>query len=149
MTEDITTLIPHRPPFLFVDKVTAITETGITTEKMISSKESFFQGHYPGNPIMPGVLICEAVFQSGAILISRILKDSGMSLTDSASVPVITRIKNVKFKNMVRPNNLLQMQVELIEKIGGAYFMKGAAKVNGKVVVRVEFAATVTDKVKQ
>ena len=123
-----------------MDQIIDITKIKITTEKRVKSNESFFKGHYPGNPIMPGVLVCEAVFQSGAILVSSTQKKSSTSEIDSKGVPVLTRIKDVKFKNMVRPDDLLRIQVELAEKIGGAYFMKGVARVDGKVAVRVEFA---------
>lgn len=95
---------------------------------------------------MPGVLICEAVFQSGAILLTSTQKNPGTPEIDSKGVPVLTRIKDVKFKNMVKPDDLLQIQVELVEKIGGAYFMKGVARVDSKVVVRVEFAVTISTK---
>tara|TARA_B100002003_G_scaffold227976_1_gene235947 strand:- start:149 stop:541 length:393 start_codon:yes stop_codon:yes gene_type:complete len=128
-----------------VDQIIDITKEKITTEKRVKFDEPFFKGHYPGNPIMPGVLVCEAVFQSGAILLSSICKDSGTSVIDSKGVPVLTRIKDVKFKNIVRPNNLLQIQVDLAERIGGAYFMKGVAMVDGKVAVRVEFAVTIAN----
>ena len=138
-------MIPHRPPFLFVDKIIDITEIKITTEKKVNSNESFFKGHYPGNPIMPGVLVCEAVIQSGAILVFSTYKNSGTSQIGSKGVPVLTRIKDVKFKNIVRPNDLLLIQVELAEKIGGVYFMKGVARVNGKVAVRLEFAVASTN----
>jgi len=138
-------LIPHRPPFLFVDQIIDITKIKITTEKRVKSNEPFFKGHYPGNPIMPGVLVCEAIFQSGAVLVSSTYKNSGTSAIDSKGVPVLTRIKDVKFKNIVRPNDLLQIQVELAERIGGAFFMKGVAMVDGKVAVRVEFAVTIAN----
>ncbi len=138
-------MIPHRPPFLFVDQIIDITKIKITTEKRVKSNEPFFKGHYPGNPIMPGVLVCEAIFQSGAVLVSSTYKNSGTSAIDSKGVPVLTRIKDVKFKNIVRPNDLLQIQVELAERIGGAFFMKGVAMVDGKVAVRVEFAVTIAN----
>jgi len=138
-------LIPHRPPFLFVDQIIDITGLKITTEKRVKSNEFFFKGHYPGNPIMPGVLVCEAVFQSGAILVTSTYKNSDTPATESKGVPVLTRIKDVKFKNIVRPNDILQIEVELAEKIGGAYFMKGVARVDGKVAVRVEFAVTIAN----
>jgi 3-hydroxyacyl-[acyl-carrier-protein] dehydratase len=65
---------------------------------------------------------------------------------ESKGLPVLTRIKEVKFKNMVRPDDLLQIEVELVEEIGGAYFMKGMAKVAGKVVLRTEFAAIISTR---
>lgn len=147
MTEDILALIPHRPPFLFVDRIAAITDTNITTEKKVKATEPFFLGHYPGNPIMPGVLVCEAVFQSGAILVSQLMKNSRKSAADSKGVPLLTRIKDVKFKKVVRPDDLLQIQVELVEKLKNAYFMKGVARVEGKVAVRVEFAAAMPNDI--
>jgi|TARA_B100000315_G_scaffold242032_1_gene263730 3-hydroxyacyl-[acyl-carrier-protein] dehydratase len=128
-----------------VDQIIDITKIKITTEKRVKSNEPFFKGHYPGNPIMPGVLVCEAIFQSGAVLVSSTYKNSGTSAIDSKGVPVLTRIKDVKFKNIVRPNDLLQIQVELAERIGGAFFMKGVAMVDGKVAVRVEFAVTIAN----
>jgi len=129
-----------------VDKIIAITETNVITEKRVKSDEPFFKGHFPENPIMPGVLVCEAVFQSGVILISGILKNAGKPVLESKGLPVLTRIKEVKFKNMVRPDDLLQIEVELVEEIGGAYFMKGMAKVAGKVVLRTEFAAIISTR---
>jgi 3-hydroxyacyl-[acyl-carrier-protein] dehydratase len=128
-----------------VDQIIGITEKKITTEKNVKSNEFFFKGHYPGNPIMPGVLVCEAVFQSGAILVTSTYKNSDTIAAESKGVPVLTRIKDVKFKNIVRPNDILQIEVELAEKIGGAYFMKGVARVDGKVAVRVEFAVTIAN----
>ena len=128
-----------------MDQIIDITKIKITTEKRVKSNEPFFKGHYPGNPIMPGVLVCEAIFQSGAVLVSSTYKNSGTSAIDSKGVPVLTRIKDVKFKNIVRPNDLLQIQVELAERIGGAFFMKGVAMVDGKVAVRVEFAVTIAN----
>ncbi len=128
-----------------MDQIVDITEIKITTEKRVKPNESFFKGHYPGNPIMPGVLVCEAVFQSGAMLLSSTCKNSVSSKIESKGVPILTRIKDVKFKNIVRPNDLLQIQVELAEKIGGTCFMKGVARVDGKVAVRVEFAVTIAN----
>jgi 3-hydroxyacyl-[acyl-carrier-protein] dehydratase len=128
--------IPHRPPFLFVDTIVELTDTKIRTTKQISADEPFFQGHYPGNPIMPGVLICEAIFQTGAILLSSIIGDAG------DGTPVLTRISNARFKNMVKPGALLELQAELVEQVSSAYFLKGSASSAGKTVVTVEFAVT-------
>ncbi len=134
--EEVLKAIPHRPPFLFVDEIVEMTEDRIKTTKRISADEPFFKGHYPGNPIMPGVLICESIFQTGAILLSRVLSHSG------GGTPVLTRISNAKFKNMVKPGALLELEAELVEKVSNAFFMKGKASSDGKTVVTVEFAVS-------
>ena len=137
--EEILRAIPHRPPFLFVDKIVEQTETKIRTTKKISPKEPFFKGHYPGNPVMPGVLICESIFQSGAILLSGMVGDI------SDGTPVLTRIGNAKFKNMVKPGAILEIEAELVEKVSNAFFMKGSASSAGKKVVTVEFAVSLAN----
>ena len=134
--EQILKAIPHRPPFLFVDKIVELTETRIKTTKEISPEEPFFKGHYPGNPIMPGVLICESIFQTGAILLSSIIGDV------SDGIPVLTRVSNARFKNVVKPGALLELEAELVEKVSNAFFLKGSASVAGKTVVTVEFAVS-------
>lgn len=134
--EDVLKAIPHRPPFLFVDKVVELTENKIKATKAISPQEPFFQGHYPGNPIMPGVLVCESIFQAGAILLSSILSGP------SDGTPVLTRITNAKFKSMVKPGDMLDLQAELVETVSNAYFLKGSASVAGKTAVTVEFAVS-------
>lgn len=134
--EQVLKAIPHRPPFLFVDRIVELTETKIKATKEISPEEPFFKGHYPGNPIMPGVLICESIFQTGAILLSSIIGGIG------DGVPVLTRISNARFKNMVKPGSLLEMEAELVERVSNAFFLKGSASVAGKTVVTVEFACS-------
>jgi len=135
--EEILNAIPHRPPFLFVDKIVELTENKIKTTKVISPDEPFFQGHFPGNPIMPGVLICESIFQAAGILLSNILGGVG------GGTPVLTRISNAKFKNIVRPGDLLELQAEVVETVSNASFMKGSASVAGKTAVTVEFAVSI------
>ena len=134
--EQILKAIPHRPPFLFVDRVIELSEDRIRAAREMSPDEDFFRGHYPGNPIMPGVLICESIFQAGAILLSSIIGDV------SGGVPVLTRIGNAKFKNMVKPGDTLELEAELVEKVSNAYFLKGKASVGGKTAVTVEFAVS-------
>ena len=134
--EQILKAIPHRPPFLFVDKIVELTQTKIKATKEISPEEPFFKGHYPGNPIMPGVLICESIFQTGAILLSSIIGDV------SDGIPVLTRVSNARFKNVVKPGALLELEAELVEKVSNAFFLKGSASVAGKTVVTVEFAVS-------
>jgi len=134
--EEILKAIPHRPPFLFVDKIVELTENKIKATREMRSDESFFQGHFPGNPVMPGVLICESIFQAGGILLSNILGGVG------GGTPVLTRINNARFKNIVRPGDLLELQAELVETVSNASFMKGSASVAGKTAVTVEFAVS-------
>ena len=134
--EEILSAIPHRPPFLFVDTIVEVTDTKIKTTRKARPDEEFFKGHYPGNPIMPGVLICEAIFQSGAILLSRIMGNV------EDGVPVLARINNAKFKNMVKPGDVLDIEAEIAEKMSNVYFLKGKASVDGKTAVTVEFAVT-------
>ena len=126
----ITELIPQRPPFLFVDKVIERSENKITTSLKLTGEEDFFKGHFPGNPIMPGVLLQEALFQSGAAL---------MAGKEGAGLGVVTRVQNAKFKNMVRPGDELLMEVELTESLANAHYMKGTTKVAGKTVLVIEF----------
>ena len=138
--EEILKAIPHRPPFLFVDKIIEITDTKIKATRKINPQEEYFKGHYPGNPIMPGVLVCEAIFQSGAILLSRIIGqvDDG--------VPVLVRINNARFKSMVKPGDTLELEAEVVEKVSSAYFLKGKASVDGRTAATVEFAVTLANK---
>lgn len=141
-SEKITSLIPHREPFLWVDKIISTSETQIVTEKRISPELELFNGHYPDNPIMPGVLLCEAIFQSGAILMSKSISSTKQ---EDQKVPVLTRIKNAKFKHSVRPGDVAQINVQLIEVISSASFFKGTLRVGGKVAVKVEFACALAE----
>lgn len=134
--EEVLNAIPHRPPFLFVDRVVELGPTTIKTAREIKVSEPFFAGHYPGHPIMPGVLICESIFQTGAILLSTMVGDM------DRGTPVLTRINSAKFKNIVRPGSTLDIEAELVEKVSNAYFMKGKASVGGKTSVTVEFTVT-------
>jgi len=129
--------MPQREPFLFVDRVLEVTDSYIKTEKQIQANEPFFVGHFPGRPIMPGVLICEAVFQSSSILMS---KRSGAP-SNGGRIPLITRMANVKLKRVVLPGDLMEVEVKLKEILGQAAYMSGKVKVVGKTVLTVEFTA--------
>ena len=129
--------MPQREPFLFVDRVVEITDSYIKTEKQVKADEPFFAGHFPDRPIMPGVLICEAVFQSSSILMS---KRAGAPSKDDR-IPLITRISNVKLKRVVLPGDLMEVEVKLKEILGQAAYMSGKVKVEGETVLTVEFSA--------
>lgn len=133
--------LPHRPPFLWVDRILAVDETGAETEKKIPADLDLFAGHYPGYPLLPGVLLCEAAFQTGAILISHTLSRAE---EPAAGVPVVTRITSAKFKRQVRPGDTIRTAVSLKEILGPAWFLKGTVTVAGKVALQVEFGCTLT-----
>ncbi|MBF0520881.1 MAG: 3-hydroxyacyl-ACP dehydratase FabZ [Nitrospirae bacterium] len=133
--------IPHREPFLFVDDIIEVSNSNIKTKKYISSEEYYFKGHYPNYPLMPGVLICESILQSGAVLIAHITEEN---IKDD--VPVVTRMNNIKFKKMVLPGNTIEMSVELIDKKSNVYYLKGVAKVDQKLVLSLDFACGLVKK---
>ena len=137
--DEIKKCIPHRDPFLWLDEVTEISETHIVARKFLSADLPVFQGHYPNFPVFPGVLQCEACFQAGAILISKLVP------TDTAAVPVVTRLNNVQFRKMIHPGETIELHVELTERLANAFYLKGKVLVvdtatnTGKVTARLEF----------
>ena len=135
--------MPQREPFLFVDRVVAVADNSIKTEKQVKADEPFFAGHFPGRPIMPGVLICEAVFQSSSILMSM---RAGVPSNDER-IPLITRISNVKLKRVVLPGDLMEVEVELQEVVGQAAYMAGKVKVGKKTVLTMEFTAMLVTEI--
>jgi len=136
--QKISSLIPHRPPFLWVDTIIESTETSITTEKTIPADLDVFDGHYPGNPLLPGVLLCEAIFQTGALLIGHLFEKT--DLRENNKVPVLTKISGARFKRTVLPGETVRMQVKLIDTISSVCIFKGTASVDGKVAVKTEFS---------
>jgi 3-hydroxyacyl-[acyl-carrier-protein] dehydratase len=134
--EFITKRIPHRDPFLWLDRVIELTCKEICAEKTLSPDLPLFSGHYPEYPLMPGVLLCEAVFQGGALIIGELLKEGEKRV----GVPVLTRILGAKFKREVRPGDTITIRAALKEQLGSAWFLKGSVRVRGKIAVQVEFA---------
>ena len=138
--KEILNAIPHRDPFLLLDEIVERDESRIVCVKTFSGEEDFFAGHYPGSPLVPGVLLCEAAMQAGAVLLS-----GQMAQEAAGKVPVATRMNNVKFKRMVKPGDTLRLEVELVERLADAFFMKAKVSVDGKVAVRFDFACTATN----
>jgi 3-hydroxyacyl-[acyl-carrier-protein] dehydratase len=134
--DEIKACIPHRDPFLWLDQVTEISAVRIVARKLLSAELPVFQGHYPGLPVFPGVLQCEACFQAGAVLMSRLM------VPGSTGVPVVTRVNNVQFRRMIVPHETIEVQVELTERIANAFCLKGKVSVNTKVTARLEFVCT-------
>lgn len=121
---------------LLVDAIVQQESDRIVCTKTFRSDEFFLQGHFPGFPLVPGVILCECALQAGAILLSG-------KMTGTALVPVATRLDNVKFKQMVRPGDTVQIEATLTETVSTAYFMTGKVTCNGKLAVRLDFACTV------
>jgi 3-hydroxyacyl-[acyl-carrier-protein] dehydratase len=132
-------LIPHRPPFLFVDSIEELEAERILTKRTFLADEVFYQGHYPGNPITPGVLLCEACYQTGALLIA------GNAVGELKGVPVLTRSNNAKFRGMVKPGDTITVEVTLDQKVSNAYFMKATVRNSGKVALRLDFAVSLVE----
>jgi 3-hydroxyacyl-[acyl-carrier-protein] dehydratase len=134
--------IPHREPFLLVDEIVEQSDARIVCRKRFTGEEFWFRGHYPDFPITPGVILCEAAMQAGAVLLSRHAAEA------EGRVPVATRANNVQFKQMVQPGDVIDIEVELTERLAGAFFMKARVTVAGKVACRFDFACTLAATVK-
>lgn len=143
--KEIKEYIPHREPFLFVDSIISLQSNKIETSFTVSEKAEFFKGHYPSNPLTPGVIICESVFQSAAILISSLITTPESPLKGT---PVLTRITSAKFKGMVKPNETLIIQAEIIERLQNTWFLKGKVLKNDKNILAIEFAVNLVEDTK-
>lgn len=134
-------VLPHRPPFLFVDKVAEVGHERIVTRFHADPQADFFKGHYPGRPILPGVLLCECCFQSGALLIAH--RKGGWSWTDGT--PVLTRIQDARFKRPVLPGETVQCEVVLDDELERAFVMTGRASVGAELALRVGFTCMLAE----
>jgi len=134
-------ILPHRYPFLLVDKIIHLElDKKVIGVKSITINEPFFPGHFPGQPIMPGVLIIEAMAQTGGIMLLNSLGDFENKLV------VFMQINNAKFRKPVVPGDTLYLEVEMASKKSKIFNMKGRAFVNDNLVAEAEFMAGVTDK---
>ncbi len=128
-------VLPHREPFLFLDEVVELSEGSIMARRTVRAEEPQFEGHYPGQPIMPGVLLCETVLQAGAYLMA-------VKMGETASMkgaPVVTRMNKVKFRRMVKPGDKLEIFAEHKRSMMGAHMLSGSIKCEGKAVCSLEF----------
>jgi 3-hydroxyacyl-[acyl-carrier-protein] dehydratase len=135
----VTDLIPHRPPFLFVDGIVSESADGLVAKRTFRAEEDFYKGHYPGAPITPGVLLCEAVFQTGALFMARQAQAAGAK--PGEGVPLLAKISDVRFRNPIYPGDTVLIEVKRKEVMGGFTMMSGAIKKSdGSRVMNVDFA---------
>ena len=133
--------IPHRYPFLLVDRAEDYRpHKSIIGVKCVTINEPFFQGHFPGNPVMPGVLIVEAIAQTGAVLMSKSL-DADVT----GKTILFISLDNCRFRHPVRPGDVLRMPVEVVRARATLFKFKGCAMVDDKLAAEVEFAAMVVE----
>jgi 3-hydroxyacyl-[acyl-carrier-protein] dehydratase len=140
--KEIQDLIPHRYPFLLIDKIVDYKKmescTGI---KNVTFNENFFQGHFPGNPIMPGVLMIEAMAQTSAVLVAKSLE-----IEPGSKGVLFTGIDSTKFRKSVIPGDVLELNIKILGNKMSIWFLEGVGMVSGKKVVEAKFSALLTDK---
>jgi beta-hydroxyacyl-ACP dehydratase FabZ len=135
--KEILNYIPHRYPFLLVDRIVEIHgDDKIVGIKNVTFNENFFQGHFPSRPVMPGVLICEAMAQVGAIF-----AHNARGGRNDRKVFMLTGLDNVKFKRPVEPGDQLRMELTIVKRRGTFWKMQGVATVDGKLVAQAEISA--------
>ena len=138
--DEIMEMIPHRYPFLFIDKVTEIVpDTTATGIKNVSMNEPFFQGHFPRHPIMPGVLIIEAMAQTSAILV---IETTGKR---TGAVVYFMTIEQARFRQPVFPGDQLELHVEKKRSRGNVWKFSGKATVEGKLMAEAVYSAMIVD----
>jgi 3-hydroxyacyl-[acyl-carrier-protein] dehydratase len=129
---EIEEILPHRPPFLFVDEIVEISDTKIIAKRHVRDDEYFFKGHFPNEPIMPGVLIVEALAQTGAVMILRKMK---------GVIPLFLGIDKARFRRIVRPGDTLIMEVKLLRERGDIVKISGVARVGDEIACQAEIMA--------
>ena len=139
--QEILRRIPHRYPFLFIDRAEDfLPHQSIVGIKCVTANEPFFVGHFPGNPVMPGVLIIEAIAQAGGVLMSK-----SLNADVSNKTIYFTSLENVRFRSPVRPGDVLRMPVEVLKSRGDLFKFRGKALVGDRLVAEVEFTAMVVE----
>jgi 3-hydroxyacyl-[acyl-carrier-protein] dehydratase len=138
--EEILRFLPHRYPFLLVDRVVALDPgKSIAAIKNVTANESFFEGHFPEVKIMPGVLIVEAVAQAGGILLYHSLPDAAKKLV------VLSKLHNIKFRKLVVPGDQMRLEAEIVKARARFVTIRGRAIVDKEVVVEGEISAAIVD----
>jgi len=134
--EEIKSILPHRPPFLFVDEVMEISDKRILAKRNIRCDEYFFKGHFPEEPIMPGVLMVEAIAQAGGIMLLRKHK---------TAIPLFMAIEKARFRKIVKPGDTLILEVELIQERGKVVKIAGTARVGDELACEATILAGIKE----
>ena len=129
-SSDVLAGLPHRPPFLFVDRIVEQSEKRIVTEWDVRADLPAFAGHFPGDPVLPGVLLAEFCFQSAALLFAG---------GAAGALPVLTRIEDARYKKVVRPGETLRAEVDLVERLSNARWCKAHVRSGDASVLRIGF----------
>jgi 3-hydroxyacyl-[acyl-carrier-protein] dehydratase len=137
---EIRAILPHRYPFLLVDRIVEMESDRIVGIKNVTSNEPFFQGHFPDFPVMPGVLIVEAMAQAAGVLVLRSMENREQKLV------LLVAIENARFRRPVVPGDTLRMEMKVIKRKASVAKMAGVATVDGKVVAEVEVMCKLADK---
>lgn len=139
--DEILRRIPHRYPFLLVDRCENYNpSTSITGIKCVTFNEPYFQGHFPDFAVMPGVLIVEALAQAGAVLMSK-----SLDVDPAGKTILFASLDNCRFRAPVRPGDVLRLNVDVVRARGGLFKFKGMAEVDGRVAAECEFAAMLVE----
>ena len=138
--DEIMQMIPHRYPFLLIDRVkNVVFDTSAVGIKNVTVNEPFFHGHFPGHPIMPGVLLIEAMAQTSAVLV---IKTTGKV---AGSVVYFMTVDNARFRKPVRPGDQVKLHVEKVRNRGNVWKFKGEARVDGKLMAEAAYSAMIID----
>ena len=138
--DEIMQMIPHRYPFLLIDRVKDVVfDTSAVGIKNVTVNEPFFQGHFPGHPIMPGVLLIEAMAQTSAVLV---IKTTGKV---AGRVVYFMTVDNARFRKPVRPGDQVKLHVEKVRNRGNVWKFKGEARVDGKLMAEAAYSAMIVD----
>lgn len=137
---EIKTILPHRYPFLLVDRIVEMEPERIVGIKNVTANEPFFQGHFPDFPVMPGVLIIEAMAQAAGVLVLKNIEDRENKLV------LLVAVENARFRRPVVPGDTLRMEMKVIKRKASVAKMAGVATVDGQVVAEVEVMCKLADK---